>query len=155
MQTPSGTSTCVRCSRGLRKMEARVHFITLVVGDLPRSRRFYLEGLGFTAAMDVADEVVMVHVGEKLVLSLWAEAAAAKEIGPVTRGGALPFTLAHNVASAAEVDAVLETARAAGAVVSEGMQRDWGGYSGYFVDPDGFRWEVAFNPHPIGTMTLP
>jgi len=136
-------------------MEPRLHFVTLVVADLDRARRFYLGGLGWTAAMDVAGEVVMVHVGDKLVLSLWAESAARAELGEVTRGGTLPFTLAHNVASAAEVDAVLDTARAAGATVHGAQQRDWGGYSGYFCDPEGFRWEVAFNPHPIGAVTLP
>jgi predicted lactoylglutathione lyase len=136
-------------------MKQRVNFITLVVADLERARRFYLQGLGWSAALDVPNEVVMIHIGEKLVLSLWAESAAKAEIGAVTRGGTLPFTLAHNVASPAEVDAVLETARAAGANVHAAVQRDWGGYSGYFVDLDGFRWEVAFNPHPIGGVLLP
>jgi hypothetical protein len=136
-------------------MQPRLNFVTLVVADLDRSRRFYLDGLGWSAAMDVAGEVVMVHVGNKLVLSLWAESAALGEIGPVSRGGTLPFTLAHNVATPAEVDQVLATARAAGAVVHPAQQRDWGGYSGYFADPDGFRWEIAFNPHPIGGVTLP
>jgi catechol 2,3-dioxygenase-like lactoylglutathione lyase family enzyme len=142
----SGTTTPV---------EPRLNFVTLVVADLDRARRFYLNGLGWTAALDVGGEVVMVHVGEKLVLSLWAESAARAEIGEVVRGGTLPFTLAHNVASPAEVDAVLETARAAGATVYDAEKRDWGGYSGYFTDPDGFRWEIAFNPHPIGGVTLP
>lgn len=73
----------------------------------------------------------------------------------MTRGGTLPFTLAHNVATPAEVDAVLATARGAGATIHDGQQRAWGGYSGYFVDPEGFRREVAFNPHPIGGITLP
>ena len=136
-------------------MEPRVSLITLVVSDLDRARRFYRDGLGFPAALDVPGEVVMIHVGSKLVLSLWAESAASEEIGPVTRGGTLPFTLAHNVTSPAEVDGVLATALAAGATVSNGEQRAWGGYSGYFVDPDGFRWEVAHNPHPIGGVTLP
>jgi catechol 2,3-dioxygenase-like lactoylglutathione lyase family enzyme len=136
-------------------VEPRLNFVTLVVADLDRARRFYLNGLGWTAALDVGGEVVMVHVGEKLVLSLWAESAACAEIGEVVRGGTLPFTLAHNVASPAEVDAVLETARAAGATVCDAQKRDWGGYSGYFTDPDGFRWEVAFNPHPIGGVRLP
>lgn len=136
-------------------MEPRVSLITLVVADLDRARRFYLDGLGFPAALDVADEVLMIHVGTRLVLSLWAESAATAEIGPVTRGGTLPFTLAHNVRSPAEVDDVLATARAAGATVHPGEPRAWGGYSGYFVDPDGFRWEVAHNPHPIGGVTLP
>ncbi len=96
----------------------------------------------------------MIQVRGKLVLSLWSEVGAQEEIGDVTRSGTLPFTLAHNVSTPAEVDAVLETARAAGATVHGGQQRAWGGYSGYFVDPEGFRWEVAFNPHPIGEVTL-
>ena len=136
-------------------MDPRLNFVTLVVADLDRSRRFYLDGLGWTAALDVPGEVVMIHVGEKLVLSLWVESAARSELGEVTRGGTLPFTLAHNVSSPEEVDAVLETARAAGATVHRAERRDWGGYSGYFTDPDGFRWEVAHNPHPIGGVTLP
>jgi len=136
-------------------MEPRLNFVTLVVADLQRSRRFYLEGLGWPAALDVPGEVVMVNVGNKLVFSLWAESAARAEIGPVTRGGTPPFTLAHNVASLAEVDQVLETARQAGATIFPAQRRDWGGYSGYFADPDGFRWEVAFNPHPIGGVMLP
>lgn len=136
-------------------MDPRVNFITLVVADLDRARRFYLDGLGWTAALEAGGEVAMVHVGHKLVLSLWAESAARAEIGEVTRGDTLPFTLAHNVASPAEVDAVLAAARAAGATVHDAEQRAWGGYSGYFTDPDGFRWEVAFNPHPIGGTRLP
>lgn len=136
-------------------VEPRLNFVTLVVADLDRARRFYAGGLGWSAAVDVPDEVVMIHVGDKLVLSLWAESAARGEIGEISRGGTLPFTLAHNVGSPAQVDAVLETARAAGATVHAAEQRDWGGYSGYFTDPDGFRWEVAHNPHPIGGMTLP
>jgi predicted lactoylglutathione lyase len=136
-------------------MQPRANFITLVVADLERSRKFYLDGLGWKAALEAQGEVVMIHIGEKLVLSLWAESAAAAEIGPVTRGGTLPFTLAHNVATPAEVDEVLATAAKAGAKVHAAVQRDWGGYSGYFTDPDNFRWEVAFNPHPIGGITLP
>lgn len=136
-------------------VEPRLNFVTLVVADLERARRFYVTGLGWTAALEASGEVAMIHVGNKLVLSLWAESAARAEIGDVIRGGTLPFTLAHNVASAVEVDAVLDTARIAGATVHDAQQRDWGGYSGYFIDPDGFRWEVAFNPHPIGDMKLP
>ncbi len=136
-------------------MEPRINFVTLVVADLERSRRFYIDGLGWTAAMEAGGEVAMIHVGNKLVLSLWAESAARAEIGEVTRGGTMPFTLAHNVSSPAEVDAVLTTARDAGATVHAAQPREWGGYSGYFSDPDGFRWEVAFNPFPIGDVTLP
>lgn len=135
-------------------MEPRLNFVTLVVSDLPRARRFYIEGLGWPAAFDVED-VVMVKLGPKLIFSLWREGAARDEIGEVTRGGTLPFTLAHNVASPAEVDAVLVAAGAAGAKVFAAVKRDWGGYSGYFTDPDGFRWEVAHNPFPIDGETLP
>ena len=135
-------------------MDPRINFITLVVADLDRARAFYLDGLGWRAALKAPAEVVMIHVGERLVLSLWAESAAHEEIGAVTRGGTLPFTLAHNVATPGEVDAVLETARAAGATVFAAEQRDWGGYTGYFTDPDNFRWEIAYNPHPVGNVTL-
>ncbi len=136
-------------------MEPRLNFVTLVVANLERARHFYVDALGWPSAFDSPGNVAMIHVGHKLVLSLWGEAAARAEIGEVTRAGTLPFTLAHNVASKAEVDAVLETARAAGAMVHEAVQRDWGGYSGYFVDPEGFRWEVAYNPYPVGEVTLP
>lgn len=136
-------------------MEQRLNFVTLVVADLAATRRFYVDGLGWSASMDVPSEVLMIQVGDKLVLSLWAENAAAKEIGPVSRGGTLPFTLAHNVATSEEVDAVLLTAGRAGAAVTPGEHRDWGGYSGYFRDPDGFSWEIAYNPHPIGSLRLP
>lgn len=135
-------------------MEPRLNFVTLVVADLDRARRFYVEGLGWPAAFTGGD-VVMIHVGTKLVLSLWTEDGARSEIGEVTRGGTLPFILAHNVTSPAEVDAALATARAAGGTVHDAQRREWGGYSGYFTDPDGFRWEVAFNPHPIGGVKLP
>lgn len=135
-------------------MEPRIHFITLVVQDLPRSRAFYIDGLRWPVAFE-SDEVVMIHVGPKLVLSLWSEEGARVEIGEVTRGGTLPFTLAHNVASPAAVDDVLRAARGAGATVQPAVARAWGGTSGYFTDPDGFRFEVAFNPHPIGGVTLP
>ena len=138
-------------------MDQRISFVTLAVADLDRTRAFYLDGLGWTAAMDVPGEVLMIQTGEHLVLSLWSEAEFAAEVGPITRGpGVPPVTLAHNVASTAEVDAILETARAAGAdPVVPAVQRDWGGYTGYFGDPDGFRWEIATNPGPIGQVVLP
>jgi catechol 2,3-dioxygenase-like lactoylglutathione lyase family enzyme len=137
-------------------MEARVSFVTLVVRDLAATRDFYVAGLGWSAELDVPGEVLMIRVADKVVLSLWQESAAVDELGPIGRGeGALPFTLAHNVSSPEEVDQVLATARAAGAdVVGEPVAREWGGYSGYFTDPDGFRWEVAHNPGPIGASVL-
>lgn len=137
-------------------MDPRLSFVTLVVRELEVSADFYLRGLGWPGEFEGGGEVIMIRVGEKLILSLWQEEAAVSELGPIGRpNGALPFTLAHNVASAAEVDRVLEQARRAGAtIIGEPVARDWGGYSGYFADPDGFRWEIAHNPFPIGQSLL-
>ena len=99
----------------------------------------------------------MIKTGEHLVLSLWSESGFEAEVGTIRRGeGVVPLTLAHNVRSREEVDEVLATARAAGAdPVIDGVERDWGGYTGYFGDPDGYRWEIAWNPGPIGRVVLP
>ena len=138
-------------------MEQRLSLVTLAVRDVAASRAFYLDGLGWRAHTDVPGEVVMVQVGERLLLSLWSEAGFEAEVGPVRRGeGLAPVTLAHNVGSREQVDAVLADARAAGAdPVSEAVDREWGGYSGYFADPDGFRWEVAWAPGPVGELVVP
>jgi catechol 2,3-dioxygenase-like lactoylglutathione lyase family enzyme len=137
-------------------MDPRLSFVTLVVRDLAKSRAFYIGGLGWPVAFESPDEVVMIRVGERVVLSLWQEAVAVGELGPIGRAeGAPPITLAHNVATPSDVDRVLAEARAAGATVAaEAAERDWGGYSGYFADPDGFRWEIAYNPGPIGSSVL-
>lgn len=136
-------------------MDPRISFVTLVVRDLEVSRRFYVDGLGWPVEFDGGGEVLMMRVGERLVLSLWDEHAAELELGAIGRtSDALPFTLAHNVATPEQVDEVLAEARAAGAQVFPATRRDWGGYSGYFSDPDGFRWEIAFNPGPIGQSVL-
>lgn len=99
----------------------------------------------------------MFRVAEKVILSLWDADAFAAEVGAQpARGGVPPVTLAHNCRAPEEVDRVLTEAAAAGAsAVQPGTERDWGGYSGYFADPDGFRWEVAFNPGAIGRSVLP
>ena len=138
-------------------MDPRISFITLAVHDLAATRAFYVDGLGWTPVLDVPDEVLMIQAGDKLILSFWDERGFEAEVGPITRGpGVAPITLSHNLATNAEVDAVLETARAAGAdPVHDGVERDWGGYSGYFGDPDGYRWEIAVNPGPTGTLVLP
>ncbi len=138
-------------------MDQRVSFISLAIADLDAARRFYGDGLGWTAELDVPGEVIMIRVGPQLVLSLWAESGFEGEVGPIRRGpGLAPITLAHNVATRAAVDEVLETARAAGAsLVGAGEERDWGGYTGYFADPDGYRWEIAWNPGPVGLLVVP
>lgn len=138
-------------------MDQRISFVTLAVRDLTASRAFYLDGLGWEPALDVPGEVLMIKAGEHLVLSLWDERGFEAEVGPIRRGeGLVPITLSHNVRTPAEVDEILATARAAGAdPVSAPVERDWGGYTGYFGDPDGFRWEIATNPGPIGQEVLP
>ena len=112
-------------------MDPRISFVTLAARDLAATRAFYVDGLGWTPELDVPGEVVMIRAGERLVLSLWAEAGFEQEVGPVRRGaGVPPFTLAHNVATREEVDTVLAEARAAGASVTGPEERDWGGYTG-------------------------
>jgi catechol 2,3-dioxygenase-like lactoylglutathione lyase family enzyme len=128
-------------------MDQRITFVTLAVADLDRTRAFYVDGLGWEPEVFVPDEVLMIRTGEKLVLSLWVESGFESEVGPIRRGeGAAPITLAHNVATEPEVDAILELAASLGAETSAAQKRDWGGYTGYFADPDGFRWEIAVNP---------
>ena len=138
-------------------MDQRLSFLTLAVRDLAASRRFYVGGLGWEPELDVPGEVLMFRVADKVVLSLWDVEHFTAEVGgaPAT-GGVPPLTLAHNVATREGVDVVLQQAAAAGAEhVSQAQDRDWGGYTGYFADPDGFRWEVAWNPGEIGRSVLP
>ena len=142
-------------------MDQRISFLTLAVRDLEASRRFYVDGLGWTPDLEVDGDVIMIMAGERLVLSLWDREQFQAEVGEIARGlaegdGVPPFTISHNVATHEEVDAVLATARAAGAdPVHDAVEREWGGYTGYFADPDGYRWEIATNPGPIGQKVLP
>ncbi|WP_418058309.1 VOC family protein [Pimelobacter simplex] len=138
-------------------MDQRISFITLAVADLDATRRFYRNGLGWVPELDVPGEVLMFRAGDLLLLSLWERSHFEAEVGPIATGpGVVPITLAHNLASPAEVDTVLEQARAAGSsYVEAGVARDWGGYTGYFADPDGYRWEIAYNPGDIGWLVLP
>lgn len=138
-------------------MDQRISFITLAVSDLEATRRFYLDGLGWTAELYLPGDVLMIRTGQHLILSLWAEPGFEAEVGPIRRGeGLVPITIAHNLRTEDEVDAVLELARSAGAdPVEPGQRREWGGYTGYFADPDGYRWEIAVNPGPIGQIVLP
>ncbi|WP_336641631.1 VOC family protein [Microbacterium sp. USHLN272] len=135
-------------------MEQRVSFITLAVSDLARTRAFYVDGLGWEP-MFSGDDVLMLPIGERLMLSLWSIEGFTAEIGEAPASGVAPITLAHNLATPAEVDAVLAEVALLGVPVSAGREREWGGYSGYFSDPDGFRWEVAVNPGETGDFVLP
>jgi predicted lactoylglutathione lyase len=139
-------------------MEQRVSLVTLGVSDLPRARAFY-EALGWRTRAAPGDDVVFFQAGG-MVVALWDRGLLAHDSGVQDRGGWGGITLAHNVGSPAQVDAVLEQARAAGAAIPrEGAATFWGGYSGIFIDPDGHPWEVAHNPHwelgEDGSVTLP
>lgn len=138
-------------------MEPRLSLVTLGVADLARARAFY-EALGWTAG-DEAPEVVFFDAGG-MVLALWDRGRLAEDSAVTDGGGWGGVTLAHNVRSPAEVDAVIAQARAAGATIGrEPAPTFWGGYSGLFLDPDGHPWEVAHNPFwPIdvdGRIRLP
>jgi catechol 2,3-dioxygenase-like lactoylglutathione lyase family enzyme len=135
-------------------VEQRVSFITLAVSDVRRSREFYVDGLGWKPIFE-ADDVLMFPVGEHLILSLWSAEGFTAEVGHAPAPGVAPITLAQNMRTESSVDEVLAWAASLGAEVSVGRRREWGGYSGYFVDPDGFRWEIAMNPGPTGDYVLP
>src|SRR5215210_1804225 len=127
-------------------MEQRVSLVTLGVSDLARSRAFY-EALGWKTRAEPADDVVFFQAGG-MIVALWSRAELAADSGVEDPGGWGGVTLAHNVRSPAEVDAVIAEAAAAGATIARaGAETFWGGYSGVFIDPDGHPWEVAHNPH--------
>jgi catechol 2,3-dioxygenase-like lactoylglutathione lyase family enzyme len=126
-------------------MEQRVSLITLGVGDRQRARRFY-EALGWRTTAAPDDDVVFFQaVG--MIVALWDRARLAEDSVVDDTGGWGGVTLAYNCRDEAEVDAVVATARGAGATIGrEPATTFWGGYSGIFVDPDGHPWEVAHNP---------
>jgi uncharacterized protein len=141
-------------------MEQRLSLITLGVADVSRAQAFY-EALGWELGGGVDDEsdrVAFFQTGG-MIVALWDRAKLAEDSGVEDRGGWGGVTLAYNVRSPEDVDAVLEEARAAGASIPRpGTKTFWGGYSGVFVDPDGHPWEVAHNPgwtvHEDGSTTL-
>jgi len=126
-------------------MEQRLSLVTLGVSDLERSRRFY-EAIGWASPAEPGSDVVFFQTGG-VVVGLWDRCRLAEDSGVRDTGGWGGIALAHNVRSPAEVDRVLDEARAAGASVTrEPAATFWGGYSGVFCDPDGHPWEVAHNP---------
>jgi catechol 2,3-dioxygenase-like lactoylglutathione lyase family enzyme len=131
-------------------MEPRISFITLGVEDLERAIRFYEEVLRLPR-LPTPPEVAFFEMG-RTWLALYPRTALAADAGVSPEGsGFARFALAHNVRSPEEVDRLLEeAARGGGRLVKPGQPTDWGGYAGYFADPDGFLWEVAWNakfPH--------
>ncbi|MGN6474518.1 MAG: VOC family protein [Mycobacteriales bacterium] len=139
-------------------MEPRVSLITIGVADLARSRAFY-EALGWRG--QEVEETYFVQTGSSAVV-LWSRAKLAHDAGITDRGadGFGGLALAHNVRSREEVDDIMAAAATAGATVTKpAAETFYGGYAGYFADPDGHLWEVAHNPgfglEPDGSLTLP
>lgn len=134
-------------------MQARITVVTLGVDNLERAVAFYRDGLGFSTRGIIGSEfengaVAFFQLGAGLKLALWPRRSLAADCGlPLSAGGALEFALGHNVASAEEVDAVMALAARAGAhIIKPAQATFYGGYAGYFQDPDGHLWEVVFNP---------
>jgi uncharacterized protein len=127
-------------------MEPRISLITLGVHDVAAARNFY-ERLGFKASPDSNADVAFFNAGG-VALAVFGRAALAQDAHYAdTPAGFSGVTLAHNVRSEAEVDAVMREAVAIGATLTKPAARTfWGGYAGYFADPDGHIWEVAHNP---------
>jgi catechol 2,3-dioxygenase-like lactoylglutathione lyase family enzyme len=132
-------------------MEQRIDIVTLGVHDLAAARDFYVEGLGWEIALEVAGDIVFVQVNHGLLLAFYgaddlaADVARGSTAAPVTAPP--PMSLAQVVASEDEVIAVCERARNAGAtVLKEPQPADFGGFHCYFADPSGFHWEIATNP---------
>lgn len=135
-------------------MEPRVTFVTLGVSDLEKSLAFYRDGLGWPTRGIIGTEipggaVAFFPLTSGVILALWPRAELAKDANVSGAGScAVEFSLAHNVNSKEEVDAVIAVARKAGATVTDpAHDRAWGGYAGYFQDLDGHLWEIAWNPH--------
>ena len=139
-------------------MKPRISVITLGVDDLERSLRFYRDGLGLSTEGIVGEEfefgaVAFFDLQAGLRLALWPRRSISKDSG---LGLAAPsptgFTIGHNVSSKEEVDAVMDQARRAGAkIVKTAEQTFYGGYAGYFMDPDEHLWEIVWNPQLLPT----
>ena len=134
-------------------MEPRITVITLGVNDLEKSLDFYRDGLGFPTEGIIGTEfeygaVVFIQLQDNLRLAIWPRKSIAHDSGTsITPASSTEMTLGHNVTSKAEVDVVMDQAKLAGAViVKPAHDTFWGGYSGYFQDPDGHLWEVVWNP---------
>ena len=135
-------------------MKPRVTLITLGVDDLDRSMRFYRDGLGLETDGIVGEEfengaVAFFDLEKGLKLALWPRKSLAVDSGlKVTPPSPTDFALAHNVSSKSEVESVMKQAEKAGAkIVKAATDTFYGGYAGYFQDPDGHMWEVAWNPN--------
>lgn len=127
-------------------MDERISIVTLGVKDLAVSKRFYVDGLGWKPVFENA-EIIFFQIGG-MVLALFLRDHLAEDFGAdASTFGRAPLALGYNVRVKSEVDPLIQRARSAGgAILRSASEKSWGGYSGYFADPDGFAWEVAWNP---------
>jgi uncharacterized protein len=131
---------------GSQKMEERISIVTLGVKDLTTSKRFYMDGLGWKPVHEDQEIIFFQTGGMVFALFLRDKLAADLQTDPATFGRAA-MALAYNVRTKSEVEPLIKRAAAAGAaILKPAREATWGGYSGYFSDPDGFAWEVAWNP---------
>jgi len=129
-----------------KTMDQRVSLITLGVKDLGTSKRFYVDGFGWKPVFENKEIIFFQAGGMIFALFLRDQLAADFQAEPATFGRA-PMALAYNVRAKGDVDPLIQRAVAAGATILKApREASWGGYSGYFADPDGFAWEVAWNP---------
>jgi catechol 2,3-dioxygenase-like lactoylglutathione lyase family enzyme len=141
-------------------VEPRISLITLGVRDLPRAVAFYRDGLGWPMSSVSGEEVAFFRTSGA-VFALWLRNRLVEDAGLEADGSGFGgIALAYNARSMEEVDAVLEQAVAAGATMTKrATSTEWGGYNGYFTDPDGYLWEVAWNPGfplgPDGALQIP
>ena len=147
------TDVCTACSRLKRVVKPRITIVTLGVDDLERAVAFYRDGLGLPTQGIIGQEfeygaVAFFNLSGGLKLALWPRSSIAHDAGvAVLAPSATDVTLAHNVNSKQEVLAVMdEVRRAGGKIVKRAADTFYGGYAGYFQDPDGHLWEVAWNP---------
>lgn len=137
-------------------MEARITLITLGVDDLERSLAFYRDGLGLPSAGIVGTEfehgaVAFFTLSGGITLAIWPRESIAHDTGlAASPASPTELTIGHNVATREQVDDVIAEAERAGAtIVKRPAETFWGGYAGYFQDPDGHVWEVAWNPEIV------
>ncbi len=136
-----------------QKMKPRISVLTLGISDLEKSVKFYRDGLGLSTKGIIGSEfaygeVAFFDLQNGLRLALWPRESVAHDTGlPVQNSSALEFTIGHNVSSQDEVKSVMRRAEKAGAKIIKAAQDTfWGGFAGYFQDPDGHLWEIVFNP---------
>jgi predicted lactoylglutathione lyase len=131
---------------GSQRMDQRISIVTLGVNDLAVSKQFYIQGLGWKPVFE-NQQIVFFQTGG-MVFALFLRDDLAADFGAdASKFGRAPMALGYNVRNKDEVDPLMQRAAQAGAaILKPAKEASWGGYSGYFADPDGFAWEVAWNP---------